>query len=60
MMFWRWVMVQMILPMLTAVDAGIAYHAKEKVREQVDHKIGYTDLTSLLYMQGYEKKEFVG
>ena len=45
------------LPMLQTADVGVAYFAKPKVREAVRHQVNCTDLTSLLYMQGYTQKE---
>lgn len=42
------------LLMLQAAGIGVAYHAKPKVQEQSKVKINYTDLNSLLYLQGYE------
>lgn len=40
------------LPMLQAAGLGIAYHAKKFVQDNVQYRINYTDLTSLLYVQG--------
>lgn len=45
------------LPMLKAAGTGVAYHAKPMVREQADIHINYTDLKSLLYIQGYKESE---
>ncbi|HPQ51263.1 MAG TPA: phosphoserine phosphatase SerB [Alphaproteobacteria bacterium] len=41
------------LPMLLAAGLGVGYRPKPLVREQVLNSIIYSDLTSLLYMQGY-------
>ncbi len=41
------------LPMLQAAGMGIAYHAKAFVQQQVHARINHCDLTSLLYIQGY-------
>jgi phosphoserine phosphatase len=46
------------LPMLKNAGLGIAYYAKPTVQQEVQYKINHTDLTSLLYMQGYTKEEF--
>ncbi len=48
------------IPMLQAAGAGVGYFAKPAVQEAVPHQIRHTDLTSVLYMQGYKKREFVG
>ncbi|MCE3231887.1 MAG: serB [Rickettsiaceae bacterium] len=47
------------LPMLKNAGLGVAYHAKPAVQEEVKFKINHTDLTSLLYAQGYKKEEFI-
>lgn len=47
------------LGMLQAVGAGVAAHAKPSVAEQCDIRINNGDLTALLYLQGYNKSEFV-
>ena len=47
------------LPMLKNAGVGVAYYAKESVQEQVACRINYSDLTALLYIQGYKKEEFV-
>lgn len=41
------------VPMLLAAGLGVGYHPKKLVREQVQNSIIHSDLTSLLYMQGY-------
>jgi phosphoserine phosphatase len=46
------------LPMLKNAGLGIAYHAKPTVQQEVKFKINHTDLTALLYAQGYGKEEF--
>jgi phosphoserine phosphatase len=45
--------------MLKAAGLGVGYKAKPLVVAQVKHQIRHTDLTALLYAQGYRKKEFV-
>jgi len=46
------------LPMLIASGLGIAYRGKPIVQGQSDAAINHTDLTTLLYFQGYTSKEF--
>jgi phosphoserine phosphatase len=46
------------LPMLKAAGLGIAYHAKPVVAEQVGNRVQHTDLTSLLFAQGYPESVF--
>jgi len=45
--------------MLRKAAAGVGYYAKPKVIEEIENHIKHTDLTSLLYMQGYKYSEFV-
>jgi len=47
------------LAMIEAAGLGIAYRAKPIVAAQADAKVDHTDLTSLLYFQGYRTEEFV-
>jgi phosphoserine phosphatase len=47
------------LDMILAAGLGVAYHAKPVLSGQADAKIQHTDLTSLLYFQGYGADEFV-
>ncbi|HQT64286.1 MAG: phosphoserine phosphatase SerB [Acidocella sp. 20-57-95] len=46
------------LPMLKEAGLGVAYYAKPVVAEQVLNKIEHTDLTSLLFAQGYPASAF--
>ncbi len=46
------------LPMLREAGLGIAYHAKPVVAAQVANRVEYTDLTSLLFAQGYPASAF--
>ncbi len=46
------------LPMLEAAGIGIAYHAKPQVQARIAYRVDHTDLTALLYMQGYRMSEF--
>jgi phosphoserine phosphatase len=47
------------LDMILEAGLGVAYHAKPKVAEAAVARIDYTDLTALLYAQGYRREEFV-
>jgi phosphoserine phosphatase len=46
------------LAMLEHAGLGVAYHGKPKVREQARFRIDHSDLTALLYFQGYREAEF--
>ncbi|RTL78666.1 MAG: phosphoserine phosphatase SerB [Hyphomicrobiales bacterium] len=45
------------LDMLREAGLGVAYHAKPKVAEAAAARIDHSDLTALLYAQGYRKDE---
>lgn len=45
--------------MVTAAGLGVAYRAKPVLEDQADVKLKHTDLTSLLYFQGYGADRFV-
>ena len=47
------------LPMLKAAGLGVAYHAKPVVVAEIDNRVGFGDLTALLYAQGFRTEEFV-
>ena len=47
------------LEMIKASGLGVAYYAKPIVAAEAAAAVNYTDLTALLYMQGYKKIEFV-
>ena len=47
------------LPMLQAAGLGIAFHAKPVVAASARFQIKHSDLTSVLYAQGYKRNEFV-
>jgi len=47
------------LPMLQAAGLGVAYYAKPVVVAGARAQIAHTDLTTLLYYQGYTQSEFV-
>ena len=48
------------IPMLQAAGAGVGYFAKPAVVAATPYQVRYTDLTALLYMQGYRKPQFTG
>ena len=48
------------LGMLEIAGMGVAMHPKPIVAEKCDIVINHCDLTSLLYLQGYTKEDFVG
>jgi phosphoserine phosphatase len=45
------------VPMLKKAGTGIGYFGKPAVVAATPHQIRYTDLTSVLYMQGYRQEE---
>jgi phosphoserine phosphatase len=47
------------LAMLLAAGLGVAYRAKPLVAAQAHARVDHGDLTSLLYLQGYRREEFV-
>lgn len=47
------------LGMLQLAGTGVALHAKPVVAAQAPIRINHGDLTSLLYLQGYRREEFV-
>jgi phosphoserine phosphatase len=48
------------LPMLAAAGIGVAFHAKPSVAASSRWRIDHSDLTGLLYIQGYAKDEITG
>lgn len=46
------------IPMLQAAGAGVGYFGKPAVQEATPYQVRHTDLTALLYMQGYRKTSF--
>jgi len=46
------------LPMLQAAGLGVAYYAKPVVVAEARAQVTHTDLTTLLYYQGYAQSEF--
>lgn len=47
------------LDMIQAAGLGVGFHAKPVVADACDARIDHGDLTALLYLQGYRRKEFV-
>ncbi|WP_039018517.1 phosphoserine phosphatase SerB [Halocynthiibacter namhaensis] len=47
------------LGMLHLAGSGVAAHAKPSVQAECDIRINFGDLTALLYVQGYQKSDFV-
>jgi phosphoserine phosphatase len=47
------------LAMIAAAGLGVAYRAKPSVRAAADARIDHTDLTTLLYFQGFHEREFI-
>ena len=47
------------MDMIAEAGLGVAYHAKPKVAAAAPARIDHTDLTALLYIQGYRQHEFV-
>ena len=45
--------------MIEAAGLGIAFHAKPVLEKIADAHIHHSDLTALLYMQGYRREDFV-
>ncbi len=45
------------LPMLQAAGVGVGYYGKPAVAEALENNVQFTDLTSLLYIQGYRWQE---
>jgi phosphoserine phosphatase len=46
------------LAMIEAAGLGVAYRAKPIVAARADARVDHTDLTALLYFQGYRAQEF--
>lgn len=47
------------LAMIERAGLGVAYHAKPAIAAAADVRIDRSDLTALLYLQGYRREEFV-
>ncbi|MSP48534.1 MAG: phosphoserine phosphatase SerB [Alphaproteobacteria bacterium] len=48
------------LDMLGAAGFGVAFHAKPAVNAETRIQVRHSDLTALLYLQGYRRDELVG
>ena len=46
------------MAMLQHAGMGVAFHGKPALREKIELQLNYTDLTGLLYLQGYHSAEF--
>jgi phosphoserine phosphatase len=46
------------LAMIELAGLGVAYHAKPSVAAVADARIDHSDLSALLYLQGYAKADF--
>ena len=46
------------IPMLRAAGLGVAYRGKPIVRRAIGCQVNHTDLTTLLYFQGYRQADF--
>ncbi len=46
------------MAMLQNAGMGVAYRGKPVLRHQIDLQLNHTDLTGLLYLQGYHSDEF--
>ncbi|WP_073052483.1 phosphoserine phosphatase SerB [Kaistia soli] len=46
------------LSMIRAAGLGVAFRAKPKVAAEADARINHTDLTALLFAQGYRRQDF--
>jgi phosphoserine phosphatase len=46
------------LAMIEAAGLGVAYRAKPIVAAQADARVDHSDLTALLYFQGYATEDF--
>ncbi|MDG1021751.1 MAG: phosphoserine phosphatase SerB [Emcibacteraceae bacterium] len=47
------------IPMLVGAGTGVGYHAFPTAAEAADVKIQHSDLTALLYIQGYSISDFI-
>ena len=45
--------------MLEAAGFGVAFHGKPLLREKILLQLNHTDLTGLLYLQGYTADAFI-
>lgn len=47
------------MAMLKNAGMGVAFEGKPALREQIEIQLNHTDLTGLLYLQGYRSSDFV-
>jgi phosphoserine phosphatase len=47
------------IKMIDAAGLGVAFHGSNSLKERANAHINHADLTSLLYIQGYQKSEFL-
>ncbi len=47
------------IKMIEAAGLGVAFHAADSVKKCANARIDHSDLTSLLYIQGFSKSQFV-
>ena len=45
--------------MIQGAGLGVAFHGSDSLKEQADARIDHSDLSALLYVQGFHKSEFV-
>jgi len=48
-----------IKKMIEAAGLGVAFHATDSLKKWANASIDHHDLTALLYLQGYQKSEFI-
>ena len=46
------------IPMIEAAGLGVAFHGKPALRQAAAARIDHSDLTALLYAQGYRREDF--
>ncbi len=47
------------IDMIQGAGLGVAFHGSDSLKEQADASIEHSDLSALLYVQGFHKSEFV-
>lgn len=47
------------LPMLLKAGIGVALHAKPSVAAAAEYRVNFSDLTALLYIQGFKQEEII-
>lgn len=48
------------IPMLQAAGTGVGYHGKPAVQAATPFQVRHTDLSALLYLQGYHRRDWRG